>query len=63
MNRKKRLEARLPMIRVAPDIKERLERIAARSVGGVTDHMRVAIERYVETEEAAQNPAPAAVQQ
>lgn len=51
------------MIRVAPDIKDRLERIAARSVGGVTDHMRVAIERYVETEEAAQNPAPAAVQQ
>lgn len=62
MTKKKKMDARLPMIRVAPDIKERLERIAARSVGGVTDHMRAAIERYVETEEAAQTPAPAVQQ-
>jgi predicted transcriptional regulator len=50
---KKKMDARLPMIRVAPDIKERLERIAERSVGGVSDHVRAAIERYVKEEEAA----------
>lgn len=63
MTKKKKLEARLPMIRVTQEIKERLERIAERSVGGVSDHVRVAIERYVETEEAAQTPAAQAVQQ
>lgn len=53
MTKKKKMDARLPMIRVAPDIKERLERIAELSVGGVSDHVRAAIERYLETEEAA----------
>lgn len=50
--------------RVPAALRLRLERIAQRSVAReLSDHVRAAIERYVETEEAAQNPAPAAVQQ
>lgn len=50
--------------RVPASLRLRLERIAQRSVAReVSDHIRVALERYVETEEAAQTSAPAAVQQ
>lgn len=51
--------------RVPATLRLRLERIAQRSVARqLSDHIRVALERYVETEEAAaQTPAPAAVQQ
>lgn len=60
MNNKTKYAARLPMVRVTPDVKERLVRIAAQSVGGLSDHMREAIERYVEQEEArAQVTSPA----
>lgn len=53
------IRARVPAV-----LRLRLERIAERSVARqLSDHIRVALERYVETEEAAQTPAAQAVQQ
>lgn len=42
----------LPVTRVTPSLRERLERIAATSVTPrVSDHIRYAVERYIENEE------------
>lgn len=50
---------RLPVVRVTPSLKERLERIAA---GGVSprlaDHIRYAVEQYVTAAEAETAAAP-----
>lgn len=42
----------LPVTRVTPSLRARLERIAATSVTPrVSDHIRYAVERYIESEE------------
>ena len=54
----------LPVTRVTPSLRARLERIAATSVTPrVSDHIRYAVERYIESEERKVLPgmgAPAA---
>jgi predicted transcriptional regulator len=50
-----RLTEVLPMVRCTPSLKDRLERIAAKSVTrNLTDHIRYAVELYVEGEEGRQ---------
>jgi len=55
------LTERLPVVRVTPTLKERLERVvSANRLGQMSDHIRFAIETYVTSEEAKQaQPAPA----
>lgn len=55
-----RLTEVLPMTRVTPTLRARLDRIAANSVAPrVSDHIRYALERYIEREEQILNlPAP-----
>ena len=49
----------LPVTRVTPSLRERLERIAATSVTPrVSDHIRYAVERYIESEERKMNVLP-----
>lgn len=49
----------LPQVRIEPALKERLERIAQRSVShNLADHIRYAVTKYVETEESRQQPEP-----
>lgn len=51
-NEPERMTEMLPMVRCTPSLKTRLERIAEASVArNLTDHIRYAVERYVETEE------------
>lgn len=45
----------LPGVRISSDLRDRLERVAERSVASkLSDHIRAALERYVKEEEAAQ---------
>jgi predicted transcriptional regulator len=49
----------LPQVRIEPSLKERLERIARRSVSpSLSDHIRYAVVQYVESEELRQQPEP-----
>ena len=49
----------LPVTRVTPSLRARLERIAATSVTPrVSDHIRYAVERYIESEEHKANVMP-----
>ncbi len=44
----------LPGVRISSDLRDRLERVAERSVASkLSDHVRAALERYVKEEEAA----------
>lgn len=53
----------LPNMRISAQLHERLKSVAERSVSHrLTDHVRFALERYVEAEEAAQTPASTATQ-
>lgn len=51
-NEPERMTEMLPMVRCTPSLKLRLERIAEASVArSLGDHIRYAVERYVEAEE------------
>jgi hypothetical protein len=60
---------RLPVVRVTPAMRLRLDRIIANSISPrLSDHLREAVERYVESEErnlhpAGATPAPAVLAQ
>ncbi len=61
-----KLTERLPVVRITPTLKQRLEQVVSeRRLGDMSDHIRYAVERYVTSEEnklaaecrTAQSPA------
>ena len=57
------LTERLPVVRISPSLKERLERVVTTNrFGQMSDHIRFAVETYVMEQEAkqtdTQQPAP-----
>lgn len=49
----------LPVTRVAPSLRARLDRLAASSIAPrVSDHIRYAVERYIDAEEQKLGLAP-----
>lgn len=54
---------RLPVVRITPSLKDRLERVAADAISPrLSDHVRYALEQYVAAEEAKRTNQPAPIQ-
>ena len=56
-----KLTERLPVVRITPTLKQRLERVVTgRRLGDMSDHVRLALDEYIERYEAEQGDRPTA---